>query len=206
MKKLILAAALAATSFAASAGELSYTFVEGGYAKIHADEELLGNPEADGGFIRGSWDIASGVNVFGGVSRVSEDFALAPGVDLDLDVTQFELGLGYHQAMTDRVDFVAELAWLRVDVDAEFAGSSTDNHSNGGRGAVGVRGQFNDVLEGTLKANYYDGGDFEGGFTAVVGAQYKFSPTWGITAEIEHGELVLSDEDTKYLVGVRASF
>ena len=40
----------------------------------------------------------------------------------------------------------------------------------------------------------------------MIGAQYKFNPTWGLTAEIEHGELVSSNEDTRYMVGVRASF
>lgn len=206
MKKLLLAALLAAAPFAASAGELSYTYVEGGFAKINADDSIFDNAEANGGFVRGSYELTPGVNVFGGVSRVSEDFTIVPGVDLDLDLTQFEVGLGYHQGLSDRVDFIAELAWVRLDVDAEASGFSSDESANGGRGAVGIRGQFNDALEGTLKANYYDGGDFEGGFTGSVGALYKFNPTWGVTAEIEYGELALSDEDTKYLVGVRASF
>ena len=206
MKKFVLAALLAAAPFAASAGELSYTYVEGGFARINADDSFFGNPEADGGFIRGSYDIGSGINAFGGVSRVSEGLDFVPGVDLDLDLTQFEIGLGYHQAMSDRVDLVAELAWVRLDVDAEAGGFRSDDSANGGRVAVGVRGQFNDALEGSLKANYYDGGDFAGGFSGTVGALYKFNPTWGVSAEIEHGELVLSDEDTKFLVGVRASF
>lgn len=205
-KTLALALALAAAPFAASAAELSYTFVEGGYNKIHVDDADFDNPELDGGYIRGSYDLGSGVNVIGGIARASEDFALAPGLDLDLDLTQYELGLGYHQSLSERVDFIGELAWTRVDLDVEAGGISDDESVKGGRGAIGVRGAFNDVVEGLLKVNYYDGGDFEGGFTGVLGAQFRINPTWGITAEVEHGELLLSDEDTRYMVGVRASF
>ena len=40
-----------------------------------------------------------------------------------------------------------------------------------------------------------------GDFTATVGAQYKFSRTWGVVGEIEAG-----DGGETYLVGLRASF
>ncbi len=207
MKTKILALALALAPFAASAAPLSYTYVEGGWNKLHVEDDLLDNPEADGGFIRGSYDLGSGVNVFGGVSRASEDFGLAPGVRADLDLTQYELGLGYHQSMSDRVDFIAELAYARLDADLDVSGyGKIGDDIKGGRAALGVRGQFNDALEGLLKVNYYGGGDFDETFTGVIGAQYKFNPTWGITAEIEHGELLSNNEDTRYMVGVRASF
>jgi hypothetical protein len=205
-KTLALALALAAAPFAAPAAELSYTFVEGGYNKLHVDDADLDNPELDGGYLRGSFDLGSGVNLIGGIARASEDFALAPGVELDVDLTQYELGLGYHQSLSERVDFIGELAWTRVDLDVEAGGMSEDDNVKGGRAAIGVRGAFSDALEGLLKVNYYDGGDFEGGFSGVLGAQFRINPSWGITAEIEHGELVLSDEDTRYMVGVRASF
>jgi hypothetical protein len=200
-KTLALALALATAPFAAPAAELSYTFLEGGYAKFQ--DGLDYSPlEMDGGYARGSLDIAEGVNLLGSVSRVSDDVRLGGGYEYQLDVTQYEVGVGYHMGMGDRIDFVSELAWTRVDFDSE----TFDDHANGGRGAIGVRGAFNDVVEGSLKVNYYDGGDFEGGFAGVLGAQFRINPTWGITAEVEHGELLLSDEDTRYAVGVRASF
>lgn len=205
-KTLALALALATAPFAATGAELSYTFVEGGYTKVHVDNEFFDNPELDGGYVRGSYDFGNGVNLIGSASRVSDEIPFLPGVDLELDFTQYELGAGYHMAMSDRVDFLAELAWVRVDFDAELDGENDGENFNGGRGAIGVRGAFNDVVEGSLKANYYDGGDFDGAFTGVLGAQFRINPQWGITAEIEHGELLLSDEDTRYTVGVRASF
>ncbi|HEY4582835.1 MAG TPA: outer membrane beta-barrel protein [Lysobacter sp.] len=211
MKTRILALALALAPFAASAAPLSYTYVEGGWNKLHADDAFAVNREADGAFVRGSYDIGSGVNVFGGVSRVSQDFRVDAATRVDLDLTQYELGLGYHQSMSDRVDFIAELAWTRLDTDVEVATAGVGRGSGrfdmkGGRGALGVRGQFNDALEGLLKVNYYGGGDFDETFTGVVGAQFKFNPTWGVTAEVEHGEMLSSGNDTRYMVGVRASF
>lgn len=205
-KQIALALALAVAPFAASAGELSYTYVEGGYNKIHVDEDLLGNPEADGAYLRGSFDLGSGVNLIGSIQRVG-DSGFAGGVHYDVDTMQSELGVAYHQSMSERVDFIAELAWVRIDGEAsEDNVEFLDEQATGGRGAVGVRGQFNDVVEGLLKVNYYDGNDFiDGEFTGVVGAQFKFNPTWGITAEVEHGDLGGIDT-TRYNIGVRASF
>jgi hypothetical protein len=201
-KSLALALALAVAPFAASADALSYTYVEGGYAKLHIDDEFTGNPEGDGAFLRGSFEIGSGVYLLGGVSRVSEDFQLDATTRLDVDLTQYEFGVGYHQAMSDRVDFLSELAYVRGDVDVAVTGfGSGDESLKGGRLAVGIRGQMAENFEGTLKANYYDGGDFEDTFSGTLGLQYKFNPTWGIVGEVE-----VIEDATKYLVGVRASF
>lgn len=205
-KQLALALVLAVAPFAASADALSYTYVEGGYNKLHIDDEFLDDPEADGAYLRGSFDLGSGINLIGGISRSSYDETIE-GARLDVDATQAEFGVGYHQSMSERVDFIAELAWVRTDADVEVDSDEiADEQATGGRGALGVRGQFNDVVEGLLKVNYYDGGDFEDGeFTGVVGAQFKFNPTWGITAEVEHGDLGGIDT-TRYNIGVRASF
>jgi hypothetical protein len=205
-KTLALALALATAPFAASGAELSYTFVEGGWNRLSVDDNSAGDPDLDGGYVRGSFDLGAGFNVIGSASRVSEDYTIL-GLRTDVDLTQYELGLGYHQGVSDQVDFIAELAYNRVELDVDVNGVGSDDESvKGGRGALGLRTQFNDVVEGSLKANYYDGGDFEGTWTGVVGAQFKFSPMWGVTAEIEHGELVSNNDDTRYSIGVRASF
>ena len=67
--------------------------------------------------------------------------------------------------------------------------------------SVGVRGSFSPNFEATLKANYTDGSDFDGDFSGTVGAQYKFTQTWGVVGEAEFG-----DGGEAYLVGLRASF
>ena len=52
-----------------------------------------------------------------------------------------------------------------------------------------------------LQANYTDGSDFDGDFSGTIGAQYKFTQTWGMTGEVE-----FADGGETYLVGLRASF
>jgi hypothetical protein len=202
---LALAALLAAAPFAASAAPLSYTFVEGGYDKVHVDYAGDGG-EADGAYLKGSYDIGSGVNAIGSIKRVSDSYDDA-GSRYDDRVTQSEIGLGYHQSMSDRVDFIAELAWVRFDLTSKEDGTTwLDAQGTGGRVAAGLRGQIAENLEGDIKANYYDGNDFDGTWTGTVGAQYRFTPTWGVTAEIEHGDLIDDASTTRYMVGVRASF
>lgn len=203
---IALALALGAAPFAAQSGERSYTFVEGGYTELRVDAPDYGDPQFDGVYIRGSFDIGRGINVIGGVSRIAQDFPLSPAVSLTIDSVHSELGLGYHMAFGDRVDFIGELAHVRADWAAR-AGSYRDHgHVNGGRAALGVRGIVSARFEASLKANYYDGGDFKGRFSGVLGAHLHVGRGWGITAEVERGELVMSDEDVRYSLGVRASF
>jgi hypothetical protein len=204
-KQFALALALAVAPFAASADALSYTFVEGGYTKLHIDADLESNPEADGPYLRGSIDLGSGINLIGSVQQVSDSGSIE-GIRYEDELMQSELGVGYHQSMSERVDFIAELAWVRLDAESSFDGEEwIDVQGTGGRVALGLRGRLNGVVDGLLKVNYYDGSDLDGEFTAVVGAQFKINPTWGITAEIENGDVIGLDT-TRYNVGVRASF
>ena len=205
MKTTILALALAAAPLAASAAPLSYTFVEGGYDKLHAD---LGDEsgEIDGAYLKGSFDIGSGINAIASIQRV-QDSGFVAGTHYDDSITQSEIGFGYHQSMTDRVDFIAEAAWVRFDLKSKLDGTTwIDEQGLGGRGALGVRGAFNERVEGLLKANYYDGNDFDGTWTGTAGLQVKFNPTWGLNVEVEHGDIIGDLSSTRYQVGVRASF
>ncbi|WP_146907525.1 diffusible signal factor-reguated Ax21 faimly protein [Arenimonas daejeonensis] len=185
MKRSLLALALLATvPFAAQADDkLSYTYVEGNYLNTQGDNSL----DADGFGLRGSYEFGqSGFYAFGGYSQTEFD-----DTNIDADTTDF--GLGYHHSLGANADLIGEVAHSRSDLD--FA------KLDGFRTSVGVRGSFSDSFEGLIKANYYDGSDFDGDFTGTVGAQYKITQTWGITGEAEFG-----DNGESYLVGVRASF
>lgn len=201
-KPFALALALAVAPFAASADPLSYTYVEGGYNKLHVDDEDLIDREADGAFVRGSFALNGSVYLLGGASRASQDFRVDPTLRIDLDVTVLEAGIGYHQSMSERIDFIAELAYVRQDVDVD-AGSfgREDDSFTGGRGSLGVRGLAGENVEGVLKVGYLDGGDYDGTFVGTAGLQYRFNPTWGLSGEVE-----IIENSSRYLVGVRASF
>lgn len=202
MKTTLLALALAAAPFAASAATpLSYTYVEGGFNQLYLDET-----HASGAYLNGSYDIGSGFNAIASIKRV-ENAEFVGTSHFDERITQSELGLGYHTPIGASADFIAELAWARFDLSADLDNANVvDGQGTGGRGAIGIRGSITDKVEGLLKANYYDGNDFEGTWTGSVGAQFNINPTWGITAEIEHGDFADDLEATRYQIGVRASF
>ncbi|MDI9237944.1 hypothetical protein QLQ15_03375 [Lysobacter sp. LF1] len=214
--RYLLAAALAAAPFAASAADdkgLSYTYVEGGYTQARADnnDEFLGDFSADGGYLRGSFAVSPSFYVFGSYARGTDEDSIAidfGGTRFDIDVedelTQAEAGIGYRMPMGEKVDFLAELAYLRLDeeITASVDGESDSERTtaNGGRFALGLRGG-SEHLEGWVKLGYVDGGDFAGDFIGTLGAQYKFNRTWGLVGEVE-----IVDELTRYTAGVRASF
>lgn len=186
MKRSLIALALVALlPLSAQADDkLSYTYVEGGYNHIDADFGL----EADGFGVRGAFEFGqSGFYGFGSYSQVEID-------NTNIDVDNTELGLGYAHGLSDNLDLISEIAWNDIDVDG--FGSE-----DGYRASVGLRGSFTENFEGLIKANYNDGDNADGDFSGTLGAQYKFSKTWGVV-----GEATFGDGTESYLIGLRASF
>lgn len=183
MKASLIALALAAAlpmSAQAAESELSYTYVEGNYVNIDGD--------ADGFGVKGSFNFGdSDFYGFGGYTDVEID-----NTSIDLQAT--DVGVGYHYALSDRADLIAELAY--VDLDTDFG------DANGYRTSVGVRGAFTDKVEGLFKVNYTDGSDFSGDFTGTAGLQFNINQTWGITGEVEFDD----NSNHAYTAGLRASF
>ncbi|HLS83073.1 MAG TPA: diffusible signal factor-reguated Ax21 family protein [Arenimonas sp.] len=182
MKRSLIALSLAALlPLAAQADDkLSYTYVEADYVNIDND--------ADGFGLRGSFEFGdSGFYGFGAYNWIETDVG---SVDIDAS----ELGFGYAHGLGENLDLIGEAAWQNVDVDGF-------GDADGYRASVGLRGSISPKFEGLIKANYIDGDDVDGDFTGTIGAQYKFTRTWGITGEIEFG-----DDAETYLIGVRASF
>lgn len=175
MKKTLIAIVLAAAlPLSAQAAERSYTYVEGTYNNLDSD--------IDGFGVRGSVEFAdSGFYALGQYQNFSEGAG---------DADFWELGLGYALGLSDQVDLIAEAAHTDLDI------------VDGYRVSAGVRGSFTDNLEGLLKANYRDVDAFGDDFTYTAGLQYRFSPTWGVTGEVEFD----GEDGEIYTVGLRASF
>lgn len=207
-KQIVLALALATTAFAATAGELSYTFVEGGY--LRTDINNLG--DGDGFGVNGSVALNDSFHLFGGYSMqdASED-----GVDVDMD--SFRLGAGWNHALSERADFIARAAYERTEIDVSATGfGSVDGEVDGYSVEAGFRGltSLDGDVEGWIFGGYADANDVEAGgisfetdededdqFYARVGGQVKFNPTWGIVAEG-----MFAEDAHQLFLGVRASF
>lgn len=207
MRKILLATALlAAAPLSASAADaLSYTFVEAGWTQVQVNDDLLDDPKLDGGYIRGSFAIGRQVHVFGAWSQVSRTYR-AGDARLELELGQPELGIGYHMPMSDRIDFTADLAWTRQNVELTLKETGYDtyrekDHFNAGRATLGVRGKPSPRTEAWLKAGYLDGSDMDGTWVGTLGGQVKFTPTWGLVGEVQ-----VVEDITQFSAGVRASF
>lgn len=182
MKRSLFALALvAAIPFSAQADDkLSYSYVEADYVNLDSD--------ADGYGLRGSFEF--GDSGFYGLAGWRQGEVDGSNIDIDHQ----EIGLGYAHGLSPNVDLISELSWNNLEV-----GSFDED---GYRAAVGIRGSFSENFEGLAKANYNDGDNADGDFSATLGAQFKFNQTWGIVGEAEFG-----DNDAEiYTVGVRASF
>lgn len=194
MKRSIFALALAAALplSAQAATELKYNFVELDYGRTTIDDNNA-DVDFDGFGVKGSVKVAEPVYLFGSYQQGSDDLL---GVDLDAET--YQVGVGFRHAISDKADFIGELSYLNQTIDV---GNFASVDADGGKISGGVRGLLADNFEGYVKANYIDGGDFDGDFTGTLGAQVMFNETWGLTGEAEFG----SDQQT-YMIGVRASF
>lgn len=183
MKKLIALALFAVAPVTLVAQELNYSFVEGGYYRT----DISGLPDADGWGVGASAALGSNFHMFGNWSNQEFDHS---SVDFD----SYRVGFGYRHGLSDRTDLVARLSYERVDfgygIDAE-----------GYTAEVGLRASLAPKFEGSIFAGYADGKDASGDFFARVGAQYKFSSRWGLSADA-----TFEDSVNTIFVGPRFSF
>ena len=207
MRKLLLAATLLSLSplTAVAAESLSYSYVEAGWTQVKVNDDYLDDPALDGGYVRGAFAIAPQVHLFGAWSQVSRKYGF-PGGRVELELAQPELGIGYHMNMSERVDFTADVAWTRQNVELTlkergFASVSDKDHTNAARGTLGVRGKPSARTEAWVKAGYMDGSDMDGTWVGNVGGQINLTPMWGVVGEVQ-----VIEDVTQYSAGVRLSF
>jgi hypothetical protein len=194
MKRSLIALALSAVlPLSAQAGEIGYSYIEGGYNRADFSD---GN--ADGYFLDGSF--AFNENFYGAASyrKITNDDL---GFDVSIDETT--INLGYRQAMSDKADFIAEVGYVNLGFDADGLGSDS---SDGYRVAAGFRGMLAPKFEGNIKAYYTKVSDLgDGEFGARVGGVFHINQTWGIVASYDHTKLFDEGINT-WGLGVRASF
>ena len=219
MKKALATARLAAAPFvtqAAQASDLGYTYVEANYQAAEIDVEGGDDFKLKGYAVNGSLEIGqTPLYVFGGYRQADETTYGSYYGDYRLtdDVEQFHIGAGYAYAITERLNLLTEVSHVTTRITNDYVwddGYTEQDKSRGTdlRAAVGVDALLADSLEGWGKAYFTHGDSFkdedgnnEGKFGAVVGMQYKFTPNWGVTAQVDY-----NSDLTVYGVGVRASF
>lgn len=208
-KQFALALALAAAPFAAFADSHSYTYIEGGFAQLNqelpsVEEFEVDDIEAAGFYLSGSAALGESFHVFGAYRAGDDDVGVSlGGVEIGsagIDMTQFQVGLGFHTSLNARTDFLSEVSMLSTEVDVEDDNQASQDGDDV-RVSVGVRHLIADPVEVWIKGHYTDGDVYDGAGSVGAGLQYRLTPVWGLV-----GELELGSEFSQYAVGVRASF
>lgn len=181
-------ALLCALAAPALADEARYTFVEGFYQRTDIDLGFA-DIDGDGIGIGGSLEIGDMWQVIGSYSTA--------GLDFDVDFDQLMVGGGFHAPITDTVDLVANLMYVRVDV----SGSGGDADDDGLGMSVGVRGFPVDRLELAGFIDYIDLDD-SGDDTFIRGqAWYSLTPAFALGLSLSSG-----DDITTWGIGGRYYF
>ena len=192
-RSLLCLALLAALPLAAVAAPMSYSYVEAGWMKSDT------GGDADGWAANGSWAFHENFHVFGGYADQNVDDIY--GSDFD----QYQVGLGYHLSVNERVDFVSRVAWRRADfghsdaVLAMFPGA--ESSADGYTFEAGVRAAPAPMFETEVALVYGDLDYDNGEFYVRLGAQVKFGQAWGVA-----GDVKLVGGDTQYFLGPRLSW
>ena len=187
MLRLSLISLVLAFSASASAEDFDYNFLSLGYGSVDFDD--LG-VDGNGFTIGGSYAMTDSYYAFFNYNAAS--------LDLDIDTTLWGAGFGYHRALSDQVDLVAELSYEYVEFDIPLTPSIDDT----GLGlAVGVRFAQSEKLElnaGINYVDYSDGGD-DTGFE--LGALYSINDAYSVGLSGEW-----SDNISMYTLNGRFNF
>lgn len=173
----------------ALADGVSYDYIEGSYERVEFDDDFSGDFDGDGFGIAGSFALTDQWHLFAGYSTA--------GLDFDVDLDQLRLGGGFHTGLTNNVDLVAELAYVRLDASTSFGSVDDDGFGL----SVGVRGMSADRLELAAFVDYLELDD-SGDDTSLRGeAWYNFTETFALGFTASAG-----DDVTQYGIGGRVFF
>lgn len=188
LKMLLVGAAL--TPFAAMADDnLSYTYVQAGYAQTDIDDV---NADGDEYSLSGSLALSSNWHTFAGFSKGELDDNGA-----DFDVTGWQIGLGYNHPVNSKADVIARLSYLRMDIDTPLGDADEDGFGI----SVGLRGRLAPAFELEGAVNYTDLGDFGDDTSFGAAARYFFTPAFAAGLNLGIG-----DDTTSYGVHFRLNF
>ena len=181
----VLAALAAALPLATQADTMDYSFVDLSYVDTELDDV---NVDGDGFALRGS------------IAFLENFFAFAEyqdlGFDLGFDLTQFNVGVGGHMPLNEKIDLVGRFGIVKADLDAgRFGDADEDGFTLGARLRGQVMPRFE--LEGGFDYVDVDSGDDT---SIVLEGRYFFMDTFSGGLRLAFG-----DADT-IGVGMRLTF
>jgi opacity protein-like surface antigen len=163
---------------------------------------------AEVSYLQANWfdEDFNGYSLAGSVGFANHWYATAnyrSADDQGFTVDETKINLGFHTAVSDKADFIAEAGYARIGFDIDGFG---DDSSSGWNAAVGFRGMFTPQFEGSIKGTYTDINDLDQNeFGIQVGAVWHFTDNMGLTGSYEHTSLFDEDMDI-WSIGFRGSW
>lgn len=116
------------------------------------------------------------------------------------ELRNYSAGLGFHAPISDRMDFVTGVKYIRSEL--KFAGNK--QKADGYGIDAGVRAMLTRSLELEAMANYIDGDDFEEEFGYRANLRFHITPAFSLSAGYFDGDD--GDAADGWVAGVRLNF
>lgn len=166
MKRSIVLFALLAASGTALADGFSYTYLQLNYGTIDIGNM---NIDGDGLGLNGSYSITDSLHFVGGYHTADFD-SFAEG-------TEWSVGLGVRNPLSDTLDVVAAVSY--VNVDLATVGINFEPEDGFGL-TVGVRAAFTSMIEINAGVSYVDLSDSGDDIGFGAGVLYNLTDTFSI--------------------------
>lgn len=192
MRKSIITMLLASLAFLPLAGRAEgpgYSYLDAGYVVTNIDEF---DEDADGFLLRGSFEFVENWFLYG---RYLDQSVEAFGTDVD--VTEYDLGVGYAWPLNDAMDLYGKAGY--VAVEAEALGEDVDD--DGYELSAGLRGRAMNNLELEGVVTYVDLSDSGDDTSFGLAARWYFLEQLAVGVEGD-----FSDDAKSYGIGVRWAF
>jgi opacity protein-like surface antigen len=165
---------------------LDYTFVEASY--VNADRDMGPfDVDGDGLALKGSLSITDTVFVFAGYSTYD--------YNRNVDADSYDLGAGMRWGLKPELDLIADVSWVRAEIDTPFGSADDDGLGLG----LGLRSRVHRNVEVQGGIRYVDF-DNSNTFLTLAGRYYLTD-----TIAVGFG-LDLDDDNTGWNIGLRAEF
>ena len=168
----------------AGAGNLSYTFLEGGYGEVDIDDPDI---DGDGWAVGGSVGVTDWVHLYANYQTVDFD-------NLDAELDQWGAGVGVSVPVGDRADIVGEIGYINSTLDTFFGDIDDDGYSV----SAAIRGRVADPFELAGGVTYADLDDAGDDTTFFASARYYFVESFAVGAGYSVG-----DDVSSWLISLR---
>lgn len=168
-------------------GPFSWTYIDVAYIFFDADG-YTSDPQ--GITIGGSLEIWKWFYLVAGYGYTTSEI-----LNVDVDTNAFNVGLGGHVPVMDRLDVFATLSYVYTKSEASSVNISQDEdgYNIGG----GLRYLFCEPFEAQAEVNYVDVGDADDTSFGLLGV-WHFADHFGVRAGVS-----FSDDSTGFLAGLR---